>query len=437
MKKTFYYLPVFLIVSANAFAGAYQLNHEYNAVSLGDAGAGGAALASDASTLLFNPAGIVRLPNQQLVLSAVDVTPSIHFSGTNTWSSPIFPSYTQTGTAQGGSSRVLPALYYSLPLTERWRFGISVTGPFGLGTYYGNNSVLRYSDTKSELKVIDLSPNLVYAFNRHFSIGAGVDFNRVDVTIKAMAGIPSISAPPNTLDALSNNWVRGWGYGWHAGILYQLDPGTRFGLGYRSRFNANLNGNSSLDGGLVTTLYGLNHLYLGNTKSNFIFPSSAILSAYHDFTPRLSMDASVYYTHWQDIKKVQTVSNIVGVPPVTAYSASFMQHYRNTWMFALGAGFRINEHWLLRGGLGYDQSPVKSSERNVYIPDGNRFITSIGGRFTYNKQVSVDAGWSHFFVPNVSVNNAVVIGPQSSTSVGNFSNFLNLYGAQLNWNLDA
>jgi long-chain fatty acid transport protein len=51
-------------LSSNAFAAAFQL-YEQDGASVGDYHAGRAAQANDASTVFYNPAGIIRLKNQQ------------------------------------------------------------------------------------------------------------------------------------------------------------------------------------------------------------------------------------------------------------------------------------------------------------------------------------------------------------------------------------
>jgi len=46
--------------------------------------------------------------------------------------------------------------------------------------------------------------------------------------------------------------------------------------------------------------------------------------------------------------------------------------------FAGGIHVRVNQQWLVKGGVGYDQTPSNDTDRNVQLPDGNRFILSLG-----------------------------------------------------------
>ena len=58
---------IFFVSSAPAFGAGFGLI-EQSVSGLGNAFAGGAASAEDASTIFFNPAGLTHLKDQQLIL---------------------------------------------------------------------------------------------------------------------------------------------------------------------------------------------------------------------------------------------------------------------------------------------------------------------------------------------------------------------------------
>ncbi|MDH4284706.1 MAG: outer membrane protein transport protein, partial [Gallionellaceae bacterium] len=68
-------------LSGQAVASGYALI-EQNASGLGNAYAGGAASAEDASTIYFNPAGMTRLRGKQGVVAVHLIKPSMKFTGT-------------------------------------------------------------------------------------------------------------------------------------------------------------------------------------------------------------------------------------------------------------------------------------------------------------------------------------------------------------------
>src|SRR3990167_6386814 len=67
--------------SSLASASAFQL-WEQDAASIGNYHAGYAAAAEDASTAFYNPAGLTRFKEQQLVVSADNIFTSFKYRGT-------------------------------------------------------------------------------------------------------------------------------------------------------------------------------------------------------------------------------------------------------------------------------------------------------------------------------------------------------------------
>lgn len=423
-----------VLASASASAAAIQLFHAYSARAVADGDSGGAALADDATTTYTNPAGLIRLPRPQLIFSAVNVSTNLKFTGSNTWSRTGFPSYTQTGSAQGGISTVLPAIFLSAPITDRLSFGFSTVSPFGLKTIYSSDSIVRYSGTKGEITVIDLSPALSFKVNNHFSMGAGIDFDRVIAHIQAVIGAPSVFG--TSFDSYSQNSGYGWGYGGHFGMLYQMNQQTRFGLAHRTRVSTKLTGSSILNGRLVSFVGIPNGtIQLRSFNGKLVFPPTTTLSGYHDINPNWAVQGSVNYIQWSSLPTTLSLNNVAALPPTSSVTVSIPQHYSNTWYLAGGANFKANEHWLLRAGLSFDQTPVKNSERNVLLPDGNRIATSLGAHYQPNKNIGFDVGWSHFFIQDASINLPTVFSTQTSTTVGKYKSSGDLVGAQVEFTL--
>lgn len=84
-------LRVNRLAAGLALAGCASFSHaagfaliEQNASGLGNAYAGAAAVAQDASTVFFNPAGMTQLPDRQLVVAGHLIKPRAEFSGTVT-----------------------------------------------------------------------------------------------------------------------------------------------------------------------------------------------------------------------------------------------------------------------------------------------------------------------------------------------------------------
>ncbi|TMG98853.1 MAG: transporter, partial [Betaproteobacteria bacterium] len=139
IKKPFRLAPLASALGAALIAlptqpaqGAGFALQEQNASGLGHAYAGGAAAAEDVSTIFYNPAGLVRLQTMQLVVAGNLICPSTKFHDGG--SLPAFGQPLGGTGGDAGSCAGVPNLYFGVPFTDKWSFGIGVNVPFGLKT---------------------------------------------------------------------------------------------------------------------------------------------------------------------------------------------------------------------------------------------------------------------------------------------------------------
>ena len=134
---------ILLTISTTQSAAAGFALVEQSVSGLGNAYAGAAASAEDASTVFFNPAGLMYLNGNQLVVGGHIIKPSAEFSGsaTNALGAPV--SGGDGGDA--GNTSLVPNLYYSRKLPNNFVFGLGINAPFGLKTEYDANWVGRLS----------------------------------------------------------------------------------------------------------------------------------------------------------------------------------------------------------------------------------------------------------------------------------------------------
>src|SRR3546814_36242 len=124
----FYLIPVLVLGlgCTRAHASAFQLT-EQNASGLGNGYAGSAAIAENASTIYFNPAGMTRLPGVNVSLGAVSVTTKFKFSDEGSTGPGGIPLGSDSG-GNAGSTAPIPNAYVSFQLSPDW-----FAGPHGRG----------------------------------------------------------------------------------------------------------------------------------------------------------------------------------------------------------------------------------------------------------------------------------------------------------------
>lgn len=445
-------------VSSSAFASGFQL-FEANGAGTGNFYAGGAAIADDASTAYFNPAGLVRIHHPQIVLSAVNIFSSVQLKGTDTWSNPtgtavaklltglpLANTYTTSGSAQGGGYNLVPGFDYASPINDTFYFGFSESVPFGLSTDYSNNSFIRYSATDTSVQVLDLSPSIGFKITDKLSAGFGLDADYLDATLNAIGGFPTLAVaegrPANTFDTKSENNADGWGYGYHAGLLYQFDPCTRVGLSYFSKVSYTVDGTSHfkgpLAGGPTTIISPVSSDLVSNSlTADTTLPATTMLSFFHQFNPVWSGMATVAYTQWGVFNDL-TLNNVQSVTPTLArqtISVTIPENFRNTWRFAAGVNYQPLKDWVFKAGVGYDQTPTEDASRNARLPDGNRTAVALGVHYQMVKNLGVDVGWNHLFVQDGEVHTSNILGSQQTYTSAKAQSHADLVGLQLTWDL--
>ncbi len=450
-----------IMANQAAHAGAFSLYTESSAAAIGNYAAGAAAEGADASIGWYNPAGLVLIHQQEVVMSGVGIFPSSKLSGTSTYStnSPFLgsiPNYVQSFShIQGAEKALVPAFHYAKPLGTNSTFGLSVVAPFGLSTNWGEHSPVRYQATLTDLKTINVSPQIGGKLTDHFSVGAGIDFQWAQVKFNQMLGSPaalqfvqSLGVPvtPTFLDSLSYNKGHSFSMGFHAGILGMFnDNHTRVGLNYQSQVKHQFHGYSELTGRLadIPQLTSRNATFRSDElfSNSVALPDVATLSVYQDINERLALLGSLVYTGWNSFRVVQ-LNNIAAIGAeqdahALANSAT-TEGYKNAIRVALGANYRFTDQWMLRVGGGYDETPTVNAHRDVRLPDANRWAASIGAHYQMRPNLGFDLGYTYIWADEDSrINNTTLIGETSTNNVTALGeSHVHLIGLQAVWMID-
>lgn len=458
-----------LMISNHVNAGSFSLYTESSPRAIGNYAAGIAAEAADAATGWYNPAGLVLLHKQQILVGAVGILPRAAITGISTYTMGGLPNnYVQNfSNLNGLKNALVPSIHYALPLGERAAFGISVVAPFGLATNWSNTSPVRYEATASNLYTTNVSPELGGRLSENLAVGVGVDLQYASVKFNSVIGAPNLMqdfaifgvSSASFVDSISYNQGNSFAVGFHAGVMLLFnDEHTRIGLNFQSPVRHKFNGFSRLTGRLADptlTFLSPESLLLSNpravfesrnlTSNSVSFPPIVTLSTYHDLSDRLAVLGSIVYTGWGSFKTIQ-LNNVAafaptGVVPGQANVVSISpQFYANVWRFSVGANYTFNEQWELRAGTGFDQTPTTNAWRDIRVPDANRWALSVGGHYQlYSPMIGFDLGYTHLFTAgNSNINRTDIIGTHDTFNVTATSKgHADLVGLQATWTIDA
>src|SRR5262245_48450392 len=253
-----------LVLAASTAHGAGFALFEHSARGLGSAFAGEAAIAEDASTVYYNPAGLTLLEGTQFVSSGFAIVTSDQFHNEG---SHLNPTLKGTGPLLGsdggdaGGHAFIPTFFLSHQLTSRVSLGFGVSTPFGLTTKYENTWVGRYHAISSSLETVNVNPSIAVRVTDWLSVGGGADIeyakarltNALDMgsicqIFGAAQGIPPVLCTQVLkLQPQGNDgWVKisgdNWNAGYNLGFLFQPSQSWRIGLAYRSKIQHTLTG---------------------------------------------------------------------------------------------------------------------------------------------------------------------------------------------------
>lgn len=409
-----------LVMSGSAMASGFALV-EQSGSGLGNAYAGGAASAEDASTIFYNPAGMSRLKGRQLVVGGSIITPSIKFSDAG--SSPAALQTSNNGNGgDAGSSALVPNAYFSMQVDPKTHIGLGINSPFGLQTEYGSNWIGRFQAMKSSIQTINLNPSISYDLNEQVSLGAGLNYQHITGELTSAVNYSALAGGALGSNVAGVSSVSGsdsaWGY--NLGALFNVDPQTRLGVAYRSRIKYTLDGSvsfSNVPGPLAGAVQN------GGVTLPITMPDTLSISGFHQLNDKWDMMADATWTGWSVLQQLQ-ISRTSG-----ATLQSVQENWKNTWRVAAGANYHYNDRWMARTGIAFDQSPVSDAYRTARIPDSNRTWLSVGGQYKVSPASAVDLGYAHLFMSNASINqNQMASG--AGNLVGTYDNSVDIFSAQ-------
>lgn len=384
-----------------ASAAGFQLL-EQNASGIGNAYAGSAAVADNASTIFYNPAGMTQLQAREFSVGVAAVNPSFKFEDKGSSVGNL------AGTGEGGDAGgwgFIPNAYMSWALSKDLYVGLGISGPFGLKTEYDDRWLGAAQGVKFDIKTLNINPSIAYRLNDKVSLGAGLNWQRIDAEYVRMAATTTVG----TSHVVSKMKLDDDAWGWNVGALFTLSPSTKVGLSYRSEMKYHTTGDVKLydDGSGLGTATAAGLVAAGrqsDLKAKITLPDTFIASVTQQLSDKWEMLGDISWTGWSSIPKVDIMRTSGALNGLNAQTLD--TDFRDTWRVALGANYKYSDAWKLKFGIAYDETPVKrAATRLVSMPDNNRLWLSTGAQWMPTKAAKVDLGVAYLYVKDSKINN--------------------------------
>jgi long-chain fatty acid transport protein len=252
---------------------------------------------------------------------------------------------------------------------------------------YGDNWAGRYYAETVKLTTAVINPSVGYRVNPWLSVGGGVSIVYGDMSART-----AIDTPLEPGDGRLKFDDSDVGYGFNAGVLFEVSPQTRFGITYVSEvqldFKDNLRFKNLPDTGVRGALLKASGILDSDLKINWNMPQQVAVGAYQELTKELALVATV---NWQDWSKLGFAE--LSVP--NNNTAKVNVNWKDTYHVGLGAYYRVAEPWLLMAGWAYDTSPISSSkDRSPVLPVDRQFRYAAGVQYDWSKDVALGAAYT-------------------------------------------
>ncbi|KGQ11363.1 Long-chain fatty acid transport protein [Beauveria bassiana D1-5] len=337
----------------------------------------------------------------------------------------------------------VPNLHFVAPINDQFGWGASVTSNYGLATEFNDNYAAGSMGGTTDLTTLNLNLSGAYRLNSNWSFGLGFDAVYAKAKIERYAGdLPQLIAgnPASPLTPAQRRAIgtlpadtqiahlKGdkWGFGWNAGILYEINKDNRYGFTYRSEVKIDFDGDykSSLPSAFNPLLsnFGLPSGTNGATVPGSLslhLPEMWELSGYNKVAPKWAIHYSLTYTSWSQFQELKAT----GSNGQTLFYKD--EGFKDAYRIALGTTYYMDDNWTFRTGIAFDDSPVPANKRSISIPDQDRMWLSAGTTYAFNKDASVDVGVSYMHGQKVNIEE----GPYTFKSEGKAW----LYGANFNY----
>lgn len=396
--------------------------------------AGQTAIAEDAATVYYNPAGMTLLNGPQILVSSGFVLISSSFENKGTTAPLGDPAHGSTGIKD--QTFPVPSVFATAPLSDRLSVGLGLFAPFGQANKYAGDWVGRYQVQSISLKTVDIDPTLAYRVSDNFSLGAGIDIqyahlkrkNAIDFgafcfAVIGPANCSGLGLLPQSQDGRLSADAEDWGVGFNLSALYHVGDMTHVGFNYRSAVRHSLSGDADFAVPAAAGLLAAGGLFQDTSlQSTVTFPELIALGLSQKIDDRLTLLADVDWTRWSHIKQLTFTFGNPKQP-----SQSLVLNWKDSVRVAVGGIYQVADDTELRAGISFDQSPMSDAFRSADLPDADQIMISAGLTHRFDRQFSLAISYSYGHFMAAPINLSV---PNAGTLVGRFQRNSHALGLQ-------
>jgi len=349
------------------------------------------AYADDPFAIYYNPAGISQIKQPMLSAGANVIKPVLRVHDYQVTAPNVGPAdmYDQSRLL------VVPHLGFTMPVGKGFTAGIAAYVPFGLDIQWkhdipaaGNcSNPGAYDSYRSWYMREVVTPTVSYQFNDYFSVGAGISLGKTKSGVERLMFFPGNVFLHNkrVLTDLEDDF--NWSF--NVGLMFRPLKSLSMGLTYRGKTDTDLEGTTEVKGTPIPNSKV-------HAKTEIDSPDQIQAGIRYMPSDRVSVEADLVWTHWSTVKSYTVKFDR---PLLGAISSEyFPRDWEDTYQLRLGAEWKVNTMFTLRGSYFYDPTPIPDDTVDLQWPDADKHTFALGTGLNFGN-FSIDATVQYTWIP--------------------------------------
>ena len=180
--------------------------------------------------------------------------------------------------------------------------------------------------------------------------------------------------------------------GFNLAAMFELSDQTRLGVIYWSKIEPEFGGDVSLKPSGIQI----------GTDTKLTFPQFVRAGIYYELNDQWALLGTVAWEDWSELKYL-FISTGVGTKKIP-------RNWDDTWHFALGARYRIDDQWLMQGGVAYDTSPVDAEDRTADMPVDRQIRLTVGTEYKRSEKVTYGVTLEYADLGEAEIKSRTLVG---------------------------
>lgn len=263
----------------------------------------------------------------------------------------------------------------------KFKFGFSVTTPYGGDSRWPDDWTGKNSIIDKNLKSFAFAPGVSYKINSKW--GVGVSFGYSMSTLHVENAVPVSPDAKVTMDFTST------GYGYGGGVYYKPTEKLSFGAAYVSQTN-----NKSIKGTATFDVPELlkDQFPTGDASTKSSVPQAISVGGGYKVTDKLLLALDFNYMFWNCFDS--TIFEFTDATSTMAVqSVRIPNKYENSISVRFGAQYVATEKVTVRAGVSYEQTPVPDDYVYPETPDADRINLTVGGTYNISDKFALDLSY--------------------------------------------